>query len=273
MSIITISRGTYSGGEALATELADRLGWPCISREMVLETAAAYGVSAEVLDAAMEKRPSLWKRMVGQRDIHLILVRAALCEHVAAGNVVFQGQVAHLFMPGISHVISVRVIADLAYRIATLMEHQHLVRKEAIAYIERVDAERRHWSRFLFNAEWDDPLVYDMTINLTRMSVGAACEVVVRLSQQVEFKPTAASLKAMQDLALSSRVSARLATDARTRSADLHVVADGGFVTVAGTSQSSALLAAIPEVVRRVDGVQGLQSKARLLREGQEVRV
>ena len=271
MSIITISRGTYSGGEAVAKGVAERLGWPCISRGMVLETAAAYGVSAEVLDAAMEKRPPLWKRMIGQRDIHLVLVRAALCEHVAAGNVVFQGQVAHLFLPGVSHVIGVRVIADMEFRIAALMEHRGLSRKYAIAYIERVDEERRQWSRFLFNAEWDDPHLYDMVISLSRMGIDSACEVVVRLSQQQEFKPTAASVKAMQDLALSSRVSAKLATDVRTAGGNLQVVADGGFVTVSGTTHSPDLLGAIPDVVRQVSGVQGLHSKARFLREGQEV--
>jgi hypothetical protein len=151
------------------------------------------------------------------------------------------------------------------------MEHRRYSRKDAIAYIARVDEERRQWSRFLFNAEWDDPLVYDAVINLSRMSLHASRELVVRLSQQEEFKPTTASLKAMQDLALSSRVMAKLATDIRTRGEKLQVVADGGFVTVSGTTQSPDLLAAIPDVVRRVSGVQGLHSRARLLREGQEV--
>jgi cytidylate kinase len=273
MSIITISRGTYSGGEELARGVAERLGWPCVSREMVLKTAAAYGVSAEALDAAMERRPPLWKRMSGKRDCHLILLRAALCEHIVAGNVVFQGQVAHLFLPGISHVISVRVIAGLEFRVAALMEHRHLSRKEAIAYIEQVDEERRRWSRFFFNAEWDDALIYDMVINLNRMSIESACQVVVRLSQQKEFQPTAASIRAMQDLSLSSRVFARLAMDWRAAGTSLHVEADEGFVTVSGTTHSSELLEAIPGIVRQVSGVRGLQSKARLLREGQEAPV
>jgi hypothetical protein len=163
------------------------------------------------------------------------------------------------------------VIADLEFRIAALMEHRHLGRKDAIAYIERVDAERRQWSRFLFNADWDDPGVYDATINLSRMRLDSACELVVCLSQQDKFQPTKASVKAMQDLALSSRVSARLATDTRTRGVTLHVIADGGFVTVSGTTHSPDLLAAIPDVVRQVSGVQGLHSRAQLLRGGQEV--
>lgn len=270
MSIITISRGTYSGGEAVAMGVAARLGWPCITRETVLRGAAAYGVSAEVLDAAMEERPPLWKRMSGQREIHLVLIRAVLCEHVARGNVVFEGQVAHLFLPGISHVISVHVVADLEYRIAALREQRQYSRKEALAYIARVDEERRQWSRFLFDAEWDDPLVYDAVVNLSRMSVAAACDLVVGLSRREEFQPTAASTRAMQDLALRSRVSAVLATDRRTQGANLHVVADGGLVTVSGTTHSLQVLAAIPVVAGQVSGVQRVDSQAHLLGEGQE---
>jgi cytidylate kinase len=269
MSIITISQGTYSGGEAVATGVAAQLGWPCVTREMVLERAATYGVSAEVLDATAEKRPPLWRRMSGQRDIHLVLIRAALCEHVVRGNVVFQGQVAHLFLPEISHVVSAHVIADLEYRVAALKGQRQFSREEAIAHIGRVDEERRQWSRFLFNAEWDDPLVYDTVLNLSRMGVEAACDMVVALSRRKEFQPTAASTRAMQDLALRSRVSATLAIDPRTRGSHLQVAADGGLVTVSGTTQSVSLLAAIPDVVGQVSGVQRVESNARLLREGQ----
>jgi hypothetical protein len=50
MSIIAISRGTFSGGETLAKRVAERLGYQCVSREMNLEAAAKeYGVSAEQL--------------------------------------------------------------------------------------------------------------------------------------------------------------------------------------------------------------------------------
>ena len=49
MAIITISRGTKSGGEKLAKCLSERLGWPAISREVIVETASQYGVSETLL--------------------------------------------------------------------------------------------------------------------------------------------------------------------------------------------------------------------------------
>ena len=81
MAIIAISRGTFSGGEALARRLAERLGYQCISREVILQAAWGYGVPAEELTAAMEKPPWLWERLFGERAAYLTFVRAALCEH------------------------------------------------------------------------------------------------------------------------------------------------------------------------------------------------
>ena len=86
MSIIAISRGTFSGGEAVARAIADRLGYRCVSREVVLEAAWAYGIPAEELIDAMEKRPPLWQRLTGERSDHITFVRAALCEHAAAAS-------------------------------------------------------------------------------------------------------------------------------------------------------------------------------------------
>ena len=48
MSIITISRGTFSGGKAIAECVAENLGYACVSREILSDAAETYGVSAEL---------------------------------------------------------------------------------------------------------------------------------------------------------------------------------------------------------------------------------
>ena len=268
MSIIAISRGTFSGGEALATGVAERLGYRCVSREVLLEAAWGYGVPVDKLDAAMEKRPPLWERLIGKRTAYFTFVRAALCDQALEGRLVYHGYVGHLVFPGVSHVLRVRAIADMDYRIQAAMRHQGLARKDAVAYVERVDKERRQWARSVFDVEWDDPALYDVVLNLSRMSVATACETVVRLAASGEFQPTAASLKALRDLTLGNRVAAMLARDERTRGADLVVSADDGVVTVTGTTQSPALREAVPAVAREVTGVKDVRPEVRFLREG-----
>jgi inorganic pyrophosphatase/exopolyphosphatase len=58
MSVITISRGSFSGGKILAECLARRLGYRSIDRDIIVERAAAYGVSQYELRDALEKPPN-----------------------------------------------------------------------------------------------------------------------------------------------------------------------------------------------------------------------
>jgi len=262
MPIVSISRGTFSGGEGLARRVAEQLGYQCLSREANLEAAAKrYGVPTEKLTETMEKRPSFWDRVIGERAAYLTFVRAALCGQACEGELVYHGYLGHLLLPGISHVIGVRVIADLDFRIQAAMRQQGLARKDALAYVERVDRERREWTRFLFGVDWDDPQLYALVLNLSRVSLDTACETVARLTERAEFQPTAASVKAMQDLTLHSRVSAALAMDFRTRGADLQVTADDGIVTITGTTHWSEVAEAVPAVVQQIEGVKEVRSE------------
>ncbi len=271
MGIIAISRGSFSGGEALARGVAEQLGYRCVSREVILEAGWAYGQPAEKLLSAMEKRPSLWERAIGRRRTYLTYVQAALCEHAQGGNLVYHGYLGHMLLPGVSHVLRVRVIADMEYRIRAAMQQQRLGREAARQYIERVDKERRQWTQFLYDVDWNDPRLYDLVVNLSRIPLPAACPLVIQVMRSEAFQPTAASVRAMQDLVLSSRVAAELARDPRTASAHLQVRTDGGVVIVTGTTQSPALRDAVPSVARHAQGVRDFRNEVRFLREGSAV--
>jgi len=259
VAIITISRGTFSGGSELAHRVADRLGCQCTSREVILEAAWGSGISAEEITTAMEKRPSFWHRVMGQRTVHLTLVRAALCEHARGSRLVYHGHVGHLLLPGIAHVVRVRVIADMPFRVQAALP-QHPTREAALDYIEKVDQERREWVRFLFGVDWDDPQLYDLVLNLSRMSLDTACETVIEVAARPEFQPTPESAKALRDLVLRSRVEAALATDFRTRDARLTVTADDGIVDVNGQAGWPDGVEAVTLVVQQVEGVTTLRS-------------
>jgi len=262
MSIIAISRGTFSGGEALAKSVAERLGYRCLGREENLEAVAKmYRVSTEGFAAAMQKRPPFWERVLGERAAYLPIVRATLCEQSGGDNLVYHGYLGHRLLPGISHVIGVRVIADRAFRVQAAMQQQHLGPDKALAHVEKVDKERQEWTRFLFEVDWNDSQLYDAVLNLSRLSLEAATETVVNLTRGDEFRATAESLKAMQNLTLQSRVAAVLATDFRTQDTEVEVTAADGIVTVTGTTRWPEVERAVPAVVRAVEGVKEVRSQ------------
>ncbi|MBM3302435.1 MAG: cytidylate kinase family protein, partial [Deltaproteobacteria bacterium] len=246
MAIITISRGTFSGGKAVAERLAERLGYPCVSREVILDAANEYGISEEKLTTALKEPPHFWQQNPSKRIAYLSFVTAALLDRAKEGQLVYHGHAGHLLLAGISHVLRVRVIADMEFRVRAATERTGLSREQAIVAIEKVDKERMKWTRFLYGVEWQDASLYDVVLNLEKMSVESASETVVRMTELDDFKPTAASQKAFDNLMLASRVWAALTKDSRTKGANVRVRAESGVVTIWGSAQSESTLEAIP---------------------------
>lgn len=256
MAIITISRGTFSGGKTLAERLAERLGYPCLSREEVVQDAAAeYGIAKADLAAAFNEPPPFWEQAPGKRVAYLKCVTAAILQRARNGNLIYHGHAGHLLLRRIPQVLRVRVVADMEFRIRAAMNRLKIERDAAIAHIDRIDKERKKWSRFLYGIEWGDPNLYDVVLNLEKLSIEGACETLVRMTALAEFQETAESKTALQDLTLSSKVWAALAKHELTRKVAVRVSASDGRVTVEGSVGSQRVVDTIPEIVRQVEGV------------------
>jgi cytidylate kinase len=234
MPIITISRGSLSGGQELAEKVAAQLGYRCISREVVIEAAQRYGVPEPKLTELFEKKPGFWDWLTRARERHLVFVQAAMCEFAESGQLVYHGMAGQQLLAGISHVLKVRLITPLDRRIRGAMDRHGYSRDEAAKFIQRVDDERYHRMRELFEVDWRDPALYDVVLNLHQMSLESAADVVVALAQKAEFQPTAASNKALQDLGVSARVKATLLADPTTGDIPVQVEADSGLVRISG---------------------------------------
>jgi cytidylate kinase len=248
MSVITISRGSFSGGKRLAECLAASLGYRVVDREVIVERAAAHGVSQEELLAAMQKPPTFLERLQHNKYLYMALIQSALCEEVRTGKAVYHGNAGHLLLKGGPHILRVRIIAPTEFRLKMAQDRLKLSRSEALDYIQRMDQDRRKWVKYLYGVEWGDPVNYDIVLNLESMSISEACETVSTLARQRCFEFAPGCQAAMDDMALSSRVRAELALDPATSHLEVSVEAKDGVVAVHGA------IAVIPEAneVRRV---------------------
>ena len=271
MPIITISRGSMSGGQALASCVAAAVKAPCIGRELVIEAAAKLGVSEEVLNQKLERSPGLWERMTHERRIYVTALQAALAEHVAGGNLVYHGFADHLLLPGVPAVLRVRLIAPLATRVRAVMSQHKLSLDAAERYIGEVDEDRGRWAKFIYGVNLSDPALYDITLNLDTMNLESACAVVTEIARRPEFTVTREVLDRLADFALGCRVKVALATNPATRSLDLDVTAKGGAVTVGGEVPEAAMITHVStrwerelrSVVEGVTGVKGVELQIR----------
>jgi hypothetical protein len=255
MSVITVSRGTFSGGKMLAECLAQKLGYRCIDREVIVGKAAGGRVSQDDLRAALTKPPSFLDRFRREKYLYLALIQAALTEEVRTGRAVYHGNAGHLLLKGGCAVLRVRIIAPLELRICMAQDRLGLSRGEAIAYIEKVDDERKKWTSYLYGVDWGDPSLYDIVLNLESIDIAEACNVVATLARLKSFEFTPECKEKMDDLALASRVRASLATDESTSYLEVEVVAHNGSVRIKGRLSDMNDAQEAARVARAVQGV------------------
>jgi cytidylate kinase len=255
MAIITISRGSASGGLLLAQGLSEKLGYAMVGREDVIQAASTFGVAEEKLQEALLKPLGFWERFQHERRRYLTFVQRALCERARNDRLIYHGNAGHLLLCGISHVLCVRLIAPLEFRIRMLMEREGMIREDSMRYIERMDRQRSEWTRFLYGVDWNDPSLYDLTINLQTLDVDGAVELVAAAVHREQFKTTEESQRSIENLCLASRVRAALAADNTTSSAEVDVKAEGDVIHLKGKVRPVSLVDAIIEVATRVEGV------------------
>jgi cytidylate kinase len=262
MSIITISRGTASGGQALAERVAAKLQWPCLSNEVIIEAARRYNVPEPELIKAFEKAPTFWEKLTASRRVYLTFVQAAMCEYAEGGNLVYHGYAGHALLPGVSHVLKVRLVAPLDYRINAIMSRNaRLDRKGALRYIIQVDEERTSRMRYLFDVDWRDPHQYDLVLSLDKLTVDTASDLVIQAVQEEPFQPTTASRLAVQNLALSSRIRAVLHAHPELSPYDIGVAATGGVVTLSGTVPTDDVIRQVVAIAEQITGIQQIHNQ------------
>lgn len=192
MAIVTISRGSLSGGRAVAECLAERLGCRCLAREILQEAARALGVSEDVVRAGFETTPGLWARLTREREKYVQAVKTALAEACLEGDLVYHGLAGQFLLRGLPGVLRVRLIAPLEQRMRALVEaHHRMSRQAAVEFIRNVDQDRRRWVELTYDADVEDPSFYDLTVNLRSLSLDGACAAISEACAQREYAVTA----------------------------------------------------------------------------------
>jgi cytidylate kinase len=265
MAIVTISRGSMSGGEALASCLGKMLSYPTVGREVLVAAAEKMGISEEQLTQKMMRGPGLWERMTSNRRQYVVAVQAALAEHIVSGDLVYHGHAGHLLLQKIPTVLRVRLIAPLEMRVRAVMEKQQLNRDAAVDYIQNIDEDRVRWTKFIYGADWRDPALYDLVINLERMSVCAACAMIVEVLKQPEFATTDALKTLLVDFRLACRVKLALSSNIQTRDAEFEVTAADGAIEISGELPRAGMLTRVSErdegeIRRTAEAVEGVKA-------------
>jgi cytidylate kinase len=256
MSIITISRGSYSRGKEVAEKLARKLMYDCVSRDILLEASDEFNIPEIKLVRALHDAPTVLERFTHGKERYVSYLRSALLQRVLKDNVVYHGLAGQYFLRDIPHVLKVRITADMEDRVKEEMKRENISAEEALYILKKDDEERRGWGLKVYGTDtWDDRL-YDMVLHIKKLTVEDAVEILFETVQKPIFQTTPESHKIISNLALSAKVQTSLMKIAPM----VKVTADDGVVIIGNIDDSLTVKKEVlAEIKKRAGNVEGVK--------------
>jgi len=181
MNVVTISRQIGSLGFSIGKALADHLGYKLVWRELINQAAIRAG-APEVALAMIDElhllgiSPSQDQCQEYNRAVELVL-----CELAHQGNVVIVGRGGQLVLKDHPEAVHVRIIAPLEVRVMRVVASRKVTTDAALAQIQATDRARRQYFQRFYQRNWDDPELYDLTINTGRIDAAIAVQIICQL--------------------------------------------------------------------------------------------
>jgi cytidylate kinase len=252
MSIITISRGSYSRGKEVAEKLAQSLGYDCISRDILLEASNEFNIPEIKLIRALHDAPTVLERFTHGKVRYLSYLSSSLLNYVLKDNVVYHGLAGHYFLKDVPHVLKVRIIADIEDRVREEMKRENISEEEARYILKKDDEERRKWGIQIYGTDTWDSNLYDIVLHIGRITVDDAVDVLHNTVKKPAFQRSPSSQKLLNDMALSAKVLSNLIKI----TPDVNVKSNDGVVVILNSAAlTENIMSEIKKIAETVEGV------------------
>lgn len=259
MSIITISRGSYSKGKEIAEKLALQLGYKCISREVLIEASEHFNIHEMKLIRAIHDAPSVLDRFTYGKERYIAFVRESLLEHVTQDNIIYHGLAGHFLLEGLPNVLKVRIIANMEDRIKEEMKRENITKEKARYLIQKDDEERRKWSMYLFGIDTWDSRIYDVVLCVDQLDINDAVDILLHIAKRPCFQTTPTSQNILKNMLLAAK--ARTALINEFPAADISCKAGILFVNIkASLSEEHRVKTKVEQLLKDIDGLQAIET-------------
>ncbi len=205
MGIITISRGSYNRGKEIAQKLSEKLGYECISREILLKASEDFNVPEVKIFQAIQDAPSVLDRLKHGKKKYLAFIREAFLEHIQKDNVVYHGFAGHYFTKGLPNILKVRVTANIDYRINVVMKRDNVSKEKAREILNKIDDERGKWSTYLYGIDTTSAELYDIVLHIDCLEVNGTADMLYSLAKRPCFQTTPESKKKLKDMLIAAK--------------------------------------------------------------------
>lgn len=216
-----------------------------------------------------EKTPSLFQKLFSHKPTtDLDRLYSVVYELATKGDAVFLGRGSHILLKAFNCALHIKVTASLEKRVQNLVA-RGFRRDLALKAIEQSDHERGSFIRFAFGVDWENPELYDVVLNMDKLTVDLAVNTVLGMARSDVIK--ACSLDAMSSLemmGLTTRAEAALIeaglTYGTATSVSLHVERPGR-IRLFGMVEDAESKARAEKVLKMVKGVDGVDNQIRIV--------
>jgi len=257
MTIITISRGSYSRGKEIAEKLAAKLNYKCVSREVLLGACGQFSVPENKLTEAINSAPSFLDRFSSEKEQYINRIRATLLDYVQNDNIVYHGLAGQFLLKGVDNVLKVCLIADMEYRIKLMMNTENMTYSTASDYLKKVDEERKKWGQRLYGIKPFDPILFDLVIHVSNLTVDDTIDIILYTAKFGCFQATAESQKILVNMTIKARIAASL-----DEHPNASITVENGNVYIgikAPLNQKDRITKEITETVEKIEGVKEIK--------------
>jgi cytidylate kinase len=259
MSIITISRGSYSKGKEIAEKLAQQLGYECISRDILIEASEHFNAPEVKLVRAIHDAPSVLDRFTYGKEKYVAFIRESLLEHIQKDNIIYHGLAGHFFLEGLPNVLKVRIIADMADRIQEEMKRENISEDKARYILHKDDEERRKWSLHLYGIDTWDSRLYDVVLHVGRLDIDDAVDILAHTVKRSCFQTSPESRIILENMLISAKVQVALIND--FPKAVVKSVKGSVYISVnARQYHENDILKKVDELVEGIEGIKTVKT-------------
>jgi cytidylate kinase len=185
--VIAIARSFGSGGKAIGTKLAEKLGIPCYERQLIDMASEYSGINKQLFAEVDEKlRGSYAMKHLMKipytyvvepsdkeftSDINLFNIQSEIIKELAeTESFVVLGKCADYILRDKPNVISVFVDAPAADCIKTVMDRMQVSESRAKELVHKTDKYRADYYKYYTRGrDWKNPVNYDLTLNSSKV--------------------------------------------------------------------------------------------------------
>jgi cytidylate kinase len=259
MPVIFISRGTMSGVHLFLDYLHSRTGIRCISREDLENDVNKHGEIAVRVLEKLANAHSAYDQFSELRWPYMVLMRKALLEEIRDDNVVYHGYSSHLLLPAFRHFVRIRIEAPLEMRVTMTMRRLSCNEEKAREYITNADEHRVKWARFMYAHDIRNTMLYDLILNLDRVTLKAACGILECIMAEKDFQVTPESRAEVERLYLATKIEESLVTDPRTAALEIRAEVQNDGIRLIGPYIEDSELTMIIKIVQTVSDTSNVQ--------------